>query len=230
MINILVIEDEKLISDIIKYNLEKEGYQVSTSYDGMDAIKKAKEINPDLIILDIMLPHKDGFDVCKEIRLFSKRPIIMLTAKDSEVDKVLGLEMGADDYVTKPFSNRELIARVKSNLRRVNSYSRSEKESEEIIIGEIVLETKTFTIRKREKIFELTHREFELLYYLAKNKGVVLTREQILNEVWGYEYLGDIRTVDVVIRRVRAKIEDNPSNPTYLITKHGLGYVLNEST
>ncbi len=226
MYKILVIEDEKLISDILKFSLEKEGYKVYTSFDGIEGIQKTKDYKPDLILLDIMLPGKDGFEVCKEIRKITNNPVIMLTAKDAEVDKVLGLEMGADDYVTKPFSNRELMARIKANIRRINSNDSLEDTSKQIIIDEILINHLTYVVRKREEIINLTHREFELIYYLAKRKGIVLTREHLLQAVWGYDYFGDVRTVDVTIRRLREKIEDNPSEPKYIITKRGLGYVL----
>lgn len=226
MYKILVVEDEKLISDILKFSLEKEGYKVYTSSDGTNAIQKTKNINPDLILLDLMLPGKDGFEVCKEVRRFTNNPIIMLTAKDTELDKVLGLEMGADDYVTKPFSNRELMARIKANIRRSNSNESTEISSHQIFIGEIMINPLTYIIKKKNEYINLTHREFELIHYLAKRRGIVLTREHLLQEVWGYDYLGDVRTVDVTIRRLREKIEDNPSEPNYIITKRGLGYVL----
>lgn len=223
---ILIIEDEVPISDILKFNLEKEGYKVYTSFDGYDAIKKTKELKPDLLLLDIMIPGKDGFEVCKEVRKFTEKPIIMLTAKDTEVDKVLGLEIGADDYVTKPFSTRELLARVKANLRRVSTNDNIERSKQETIIGDITINSLTYTVKKDGEFLDLTHREFELLNYLSKNTGIVLTREHLLQAVWGYDYFGDIRTVDVTIRRLREKIEEVPSEPTYIITKRGLGYVL----
>lgn len=226
MNKILVVEDEKPISDILTFNLEKEGYEVYTSFDGIDAVEKAKSIKPDLILLDLMLPGKDGFEVCKEVRKFSDKPIIMLTAKDTEVDKVLGLEMGADDYVTKPFSTRELIARVKANLRRISKEQQNDQQA--FIIGDIVIEPATYIVKKNNTTIDLTHREFELLLYIIKNKGIILTREHLLQSVWGYDYFGDIRTVDVTIRRLREKIEDNPSQPIYILTKRGLGYVLRD--
>lgn len=225
MYKVLIIEDEKLISDILKFSLEKEGYKVFTSYDGIHGIKSTKDNKPDLILLDIMLPGKDGFEVCKEVRRITNIPIIMLTAKDTELDKVLGLEMGADDYVTKPFSNRELMARIKANIRRNNVNNILEDTVNKIVVDEIVIDNLTYVIKKRGKTIELTHREFELIYYLAKRKGIVLTREHLLQAVWGYDYLGDVRTVDVTIRRLREKIEDNPGKPRYIITKRGLGYV-----
>lgn len=224
---ILIVEDERPISDILKFSLEKEGYKVYTSFNGYDAIAKTKSLKPDLMLLDIMLPGKDGFEVCKEVRKFTDKPIIMLTAKDSEVDIVLGLEMGADDYVTKPFLTRELLARVKANLRRVSSNnSLIEEPKQQITIGEISINPVTYVVKKNEALVDLTHREFELLNYLMNNLGIILTREQLLQVVWGYDYFGDIRTVDVTIRRLREKIEEVPSQPTYILTKRGLGYVL----
>jgi len=222
---ILVVEDERPISDILSFSLEKDGYQVFTAFDGIEAIEKTKEILPDLILLDIMLPGKDGFEVCKEVRKFTDKPIIMLTAKDTEVDKVLGLEMGADDYVTKPFSTRELMARVKANLRRISTTEPIDKVAE-IKIGDLTIQPTTYEVIKNSKMLELTHREFEVLLSLAKHIGQTKTRENLLETVWGYDYFGDVRTVDVTIRRLREKIEDNPSQPTYIITRRGLGYVL----
>jgi two-component system response regulator VicR len=207
---ILVVDDEKPISDIVKFNLTKEGYEVYTAYDGEEALEKVNEIEPDLILLDLMLPKMDGLEVAREVRKTYDMPIIMVTAKDSEIDKVLGLELGADDYVTKPFSNRELVARVKANLRRGSSAG---KEVEEPVNTEL-------------SIGDLTHREFELLHYLAKHIGQVMTREHLLQTVWGYDYFGDVRTVDVTVRRLREKIEDNPSHPNYLVTRRGVGYYL----
>lgn len=228
------MEDEKPISEILKFSLEKEGYQVDTAFDGLEAVQKIKIFTPDLILLDLMLPGKDGFEVCKDARKFTNNPIIMLTAKDSEVDKVLGLEMGADDYVTKPFSTRELIARIKANLRRISTKEQPEQQKQQkqqIIIGDIRIHPPTYVVKKLDMIIDLTHREFELLHYLAKNISLVLTREHLLQAVWGYDYFGDVRTVDVTIRRLREKIEDNPSQPLYITTKRGLGYVLrNPST
>ncbi len=227
MKKILVVDDEKPISDIVKFNLEKEGYEVVTAYDGEEAIEKTEEEQPDLILLDLMLPKKDGLEVCREIRKNHEMPIIMVTAKDSEIDKVLGLELGADDYVTKPFSNRELIARVKANLRRRSVAIAQEKEEHnELIVGELEIHPDAYMITKRDHNIELTHREFELLYHLAKHLGQVMTREDLLQTVWGYDYFGDVRTVDVTVRRLREKIEDNPSSPEYLVTRRGVGYYL----
>ena len=232
MKKILVVDDEKPISDIIKFNLKKEGYDVYTAYDGEEALQKVEEVNPDLILLDLMLPKIDGLEVAREVRKTHNMPIIMVTAKDAEIDKVLGLEMGADDYVTKPFSNRELVARVKANLRR-QSATRAEAEAAEeesknndIAIGDLVIHPDAYVVSKRGEKIELTHREFELLYYLAKHIGQVMTREHLLQTVWGYDYFGDVRTVDVTVRRLREKIEDNPSRPIWLVTRRGVGYYL----
>ncbi len=226
---ILVVDDEKPIADILQFNLRKEGYDVYCAYDGIEALKMVEEIQPDLILLDIMLPLKDGMEVCREVRKKYEMPIIMLTAKDSEIDKVLGLELGADDYVTKPFGTRELIARVKANLRRhqqVLSQPDAENETNEIEIGSLVIHPDAYVVSKRGETIELTHREFELLYYLAQHIGQVMTREHLLQTVWGYDYYGDVRTVDVTVRRLREKIEDSPSHPTWIVTRRGVGYYL----
>lgn len=225
---ILVVDDEKPIADILQFNLKKEGYDVYCAYDGNEAVEMVEEVQPDLILLDIMLPLKDGMEVCKEIRKKYEMPIIMLTAKDSEIDKVLGLELGADDYVTKPFSTRELIARVKANLRRHQQLSqmREEEETNEISVGALTIHPDAYVVSKRGETIELTHREFELLHYLAKHIGQVMTREHLLQTVWGYDYFGDVRTVDVTVRRLREKIEDNPSHPTWIVTRRGVGYYL----
>lgn len=229
MKKVLVVDDEKTISDIIVFNLEKEGFEIQVAHDGEAGLEKFNEISPDLVILDLMLPKMDGLEVCREIRKVSTVPIIMLTAKDSEIDKVLGLELGADDYVTKPFSNRELVARVKANLRRHSSRSQQDEQAanvNEIVVGELIVHQDAYIISKRGEEIELTHREFELLHYLAKHIGQVMTREHLLETVWGYDYFGDVRTVDVTIRRLREKIEDAPSHPTYIVTRRGVGYFL----
>jgi len=228
---ILVVDDEKPISDIVKFNLEKEGYEVVVAFDGEEAIEKVEEENPDLIVLDLMLPKMDGLEVCREVRKTHDMPIIMVTAKDQEIDKVLGLEMGADDYVTKPFSNRELAARVKANLRRQSTAqtSGSEQENTDIEVGNLTVHPEAYIISKNGETVELTHREFELLHYLARHLGQVMTREHLLETVWGYDYFGDVRTVDVTVRRLREKIEDNPSHPNYLVTRRGVGYYLRDS-
>ncbi|SHM17179.1 two-component system, OmpR family, response regulator VicR [Caldanaerovirga acetigignens] len=220
---ILVVDDEKPIVDILKYNLVKEGYEVLAAYDGEEAIEVAISQNPDLVLLDIMLPRQDGFSVCKKLREKLVCPIIMLTAKGEEVDKVLGLELGADDYVTKPFSMRELMARIKANLRRL-TLSNPVEGQKIIKVKDLEIDLSSFQVRKNGKLLELTLREFELLKFLAAQAGQVFSREKLLEEVWGYEYYGDIRTVDVTVRRLREKIEDDPSNPTYILTKRGVGY------
>ena len=227
---ILVVDDEKPISDIIKFNLTKEGFEVDTAYDGEEAVKKVNEIDPDLMILDLMLPKKDGLEVAREVRQTHDMPIIMVTAKDTEIDKVLGLEMGADDYVTKPFSNRELVARVKANLRRRDIVQKqadeSENENKNITIGNLVIMPDAYIVEKDGQKIELTHREFELLHYLASHMGQVMTREHLLQTAWGYDYFGDVRTVDVTVHRLREKIEDNPIQPKILVTRRGVGYYL----
>ena len=230
MKRILVVDDEKPISDIISFNLKNEGFEVLTSFDGEDAIETFNEEQPDLVILDLMLPKVDGLEVCRQIRKESAVPIIMLTAKDSEIDKVLGLELGADDYVTKPFSNRELIARVKANLRRNSAIlnEASEQRSNDIEVGDLVIHQDAYTVTKNGEDVELTHREFELLSYLSQHIGQVMTREHLLETVWGYDYFGDVRTVDVTIRRLREKIEDDPSHPEYIVTRRGVGYFLQQ--
>jgi two-component system, OmpR family, response regulator VicR len=229
---ILVVDDEQPIADILKFHLEKEGYQVVCAFDGGAAVELAFSEEPDLILLDIMLPVKDGMDVCREIRARSQIPIIMLTAKDSEIDKVLGLEMGADDYVTKPFGARELLARVKAHLRRQTKSKPAVDEGPEtpqengLRIHQLWIDSDMYVVYKNGTALDLTHREFELLYYMAKHSGKVMTREHLLQAVWGYEYLGDVRTVDVTIRRLREKIEDDPSKPEYITTRRGLGYFM----
>ncbi|MDD2446903.1 MAG: response regulator [Tissierellia bacterium] len=220
---ILVVDDEKTIADIIKFNLEKEGHTVETAYDGEEGIKKFKEYNHELILLDIMMPKKDGFQVLKEIRAISQVPVIMLTAKEEEVDKVLGLELGADDYVVKPFSMRELMARVKANLRRVD-FVNSNSANEIISSNGLEIDLNKYEVKKDSQVVELTLREFELLKFLASKSGQVFSREQLLEKVWGYEYYGDIRTVDVTVRRLREKIEDKNEEFKYILTKRGVGY------
>lgn len=222
--NILVVEDEEPIADILKYTLEREGYQVQLAFDGNTALDLARTQELHLILLDVMLPERDGFDVCREVRTFSTVPIIMLTARNSEVDKVLGLELGADDYVTKPFSTRELLARVKANLRRMSQAEEHPYERERITHGELLIDHNTYSVSKRSVLVPLTHREFELLAFLAARPGIVYDRNQLLRQVWGSTYEGDERTVDVTIRRLREKLEDDPSNPEYVQTKRGVGY------
>ena len=225
---ILIVEDEKSISDILAYNLEKEGFEVAVAYDGLTGYNMAMEKEPDLILLDIMMPKMDGFTFCKKLRKTSEVPIIMLTARSEEVDKVLGLEIGADDYVTKPFSTRELMARVKANLRKKASETPEPVEETSIELGDITIDLKKYVISKRGESIPLTTREFELITFLAKEKCEVFTRESLLEKVWGYEYFGDARTVDVTVRRLRTKIEDEPDTPKYVLTKRGVGYYFSE--
>lgn len=232
---ILIVDDEEPIRDILKYNLEKEGYQTIEAADGITAVNMALEQKPDLILLDIMLPKLDGLSVCKRIKNSYNVPILMLTAKDGEIDKILGLELGADDYITKPFSVRELVARVKANLRKVEAISDSKiveaandekKKESKIIVGELELDLDKFEVKVRGEIMDLTLREFEVLKFLASQPEQVVTRETLLEKVWGYEYFGDIRTVDVTVRRIREKIEKDTSIPKILITKRGVGYYI----
>ncbi|MDQ0222214.1 response regulator YycF [Streptococcus moroccensis] len=230
MKKILVVDDEKPISDIIKFNMTREGYEVVTAFDGREALEQFNLEQPDILILDLMLPELDGLEVAKTIRKTSNVPIIVLSAKDSEFDKVIGLEIGADDYVTKPFSNRELQARVKALLRRSELSEQAPeadgKQITEIIVGDLQILPDAFLVRKNGKDLELTHREFELVHHLATHMGQVMTREHLLETVWGYDYFGDVRTVDVTVRRLREKIEDVPSRPEYILTRRGVGYYI----
>ncbi|MCL2415321.1 MAG: response regulator transcription factor [Defluviitaleaceae bacterium] len=221
---ILIVDDEKNIVDIVAFNLLKEGFDVVVARDGERALEAYDKENPELVILDIMMPKMDGFEVCKRIREKSQVPIIMLTARVEEADKVLGLETGADDYVTKPFSTKELLARVKANLRRQEIFGTN---SGNILIfgedNELEIDTVKYEVKRNGKMLELTHREFELIKFLATHKQV-FSREALLEKVWGYEYFGDVRTVDVTIRRLRSKIEETPETPKYVLTKRGVGY------
>lgn len=222
---ILVVDDEKPISDIIKFNLVKEGFNVEVAYDGDEALKLVYQYQPDLILLDVMLPKLDGFQVCRKVRESFSIPIIMLTAKEEEVDKVLGLELGADDYITKPFGMRELIARVKANLRRMDLNVEAPADTNNVITSSnLVIDLDRYEVKKDDVIIELTLREFELLKFLATRENQIFTREQLLKDVWGYEYFGDIRTVDVTVRRLREKVEDDSSSPKFIMTKRGVGY------
>lgn len=224
---ILIVDDEKNIVDILRFNLEKEGFETIEAYDGEQAMQKAVNQNPDLILLDIMLPGMDGFTVCKKLRAALSIPILMLTAKEEEVDKVLGLELGADDYITKPFSPRELMARVKANLRRIANESTTENKNNRIQYGDLCIETDRYRVTRNGDVIELTLREFELVKFLAMQPGQIFTRENLLEKVWEYEYYGDVRTVDVTIRRLREKLERNPGKPEYVLTKRGVGYYFN---
>ncbi|AFK85473.1 MULTISPECIES: response regulator [Thermoanaerobacterium] len=229
MSRILIVDDEKPIVEILKYNLEKNGYSTIEAYDGEEGLKMAQEKNPDLILLDVMLPKMDGFTVLRILRQTMTTPILMLTAKEEEVDKVLGLELGADDYVTKPFSMRELIARVKANLRR-SGISNGETMSNVLSVNNLNIDLSKYRVEKNGKPIELTSREFDLLKFLVANRGLIFSREMLLEKVWGYEYFGDVRTVDVTIRRLREKIEDDPANPRYIHTKRGVGYYFSEES
>lgn len=227
MSKILVIEDEKPISDIIKFNLEKEGFEIITAFDGIEGLSLARSIDVDLILLDIMLPGMDGFEVCKKVREQSNVPIIMATAKAEEVDKVLGLEFGADDYITKPFSVRELTARIKANIRRTAMpIQQSQNATSKSIIksGALIIDLLKYEASKNGEVIPLTVREFDLLKFMAEQKEQVFSREQLLASVWGYEYYGDMRTVDVTVRRLREKIEDDSAKPEYIMTRRGVGY------
>lgn len=227
---ILAVDDEESILDLLKFNIEKEGFRFIQAQTGDEGLKKAIEEKPDLIILDVMLPKIDGLGVCRKLRQEEiNTPIIMLSARGEEIDKILGLEIGADDYMTKPFSTRELIARIKANLRKseiTETYISSKRENK-ISIGTLSLDLDKFEVNVRGQIVkDLTRREFEVLKYLAQKPGQVITREDLLEKVWGYEYYGDIRTVDVTVRRIREKIEKNTANPKILITKRGVGYYI----
>lgn len=218
---ILVVDDERNIVELLKFNLEKEGYEVLAAFDGIDAVKLAREEKPDLIILDIMLPGQGGLEVCRQLRKEMKTPIIMATAKGEEIDKILGLELGADDYVTKPFSPRELLARVKAILRRT---SVRPEDQNEIVIKDVNINLVKHEVKVRGELVDLKPKEFELLKLLITNTGKVFTRDFLLEQLWGYDYLGDTRTVDVHVRRIRQKIEEDPASPRFLKTVHGIGY------
>lgn len=226
---ILIVDDEKPIVDILKFNLTKDGYKTIEAYDGKNGLELALTKNPDLILLDVMLPELDGFSVLKEIRKKSQVPVLLLTAREDEVDKVLGLELGADDYITKPYSVRELTARVKANLRRSGAAMAEEEEiGKTITFGRLFIDLDRFNVTKDGKVIELTIREFELLGFLAARPDKIFSREKLLEKVWGYEYYGDVRTVDVTVRRLREKLEDDPGKPDFVVTKRGLGYYFNK--
>ena len=235
---ILIVDDEQKIVDLLVHNLKREGYNTIEANDGATAVEIAKEQRPDLILLDIMLPRLDGLSVCKKIKNIYNVPILMVTAKDDELDKIVGLELGADDYITKPFSVREVVARVKANLRKVesnvelerntknNQEEKENKKDSKIIIGDMILDLEKYEVHIDGRVINLTLREFEVLKFLAQQPGQVVTRESLLEKVWGYEYYGDIRTVDVTVRRIRERIEKDTSNPQILITKRGIGYYI----
>ncbi len=223
---ILLVEDEQTLAKALKFSLEKEGFQVVVAYDGEEALQFFAEDEADLVILDLMLPKIDGFEVCRMIRRQHDLPIIMLTARDEDIDKILGLELGADDYITKPFNTRELLARIKAILRRAVPQTDIGKKS--IRIGEMKIDLIKHRVTLGNKDIALTSREYALLSFLASNPGKVFSREQLLEQVWGYGYGGDARTVDVHIRHLREKIEDNPAEPTYILTVWGTGYKFRE--
>ncbi len=234
---VLIVDDEQAIIDVLKFNLLKEGYRILEAKDGQTGLEMALQEKPDLIMLDIMLPKLDGLSVCKRVKNSYNIPIIILTARDTEIDKIVGLELGADDYITKPFSVRELVARVKANIRKSDATmlditnmsaetKDKQKKENKIIVGELELDLDKFEVKVRGNVIDLTLREFEVLKFLASQPGQVVTRETLLEKVWGYEYYGDIRTVDVTVRRIREKIEADTSSPQILITKRGVGYYI----
>ncbi len=220
---ILVVDDEKVLVKGIKFNLENDGYQVEVGYDGEEAVERARNGNFDLIMLDLMMPKIDGLQACMRIREFSNVPIIMLTARSEDTDKLIGFEYGADDYITKPFNILEVKARIRALLRRAGM---SEQKDERLITGHITLDPDARSAWKEEESVELTAKEFDLMELLMRNPGRVYSRENLLNVVWGYEYVGDYRTVDVHVRRLREKLELDPANPQYILTKWGVGYYL----
>lgn len=235
---ILVVDDEESIMELLVYNLQKEGYNTLQAYDGVTAVDIALKEKPDLILLDVMLPKMDGISVCKRIRYSLNVPILMISAKDTELDKVVGLEMGADDYITKPFKIREVMARIKANLRKSemivapeyanssnNTTETQEQDANLVVVGDLTLDLKKVEARVKGEVVDLTIKEFEVLKYLAAQPGEVVTREMLLKKVWGYDdYVGAIRTVDVTVNRIRDKIEKDKANPKILITKRGVGY------
>lgn len=221
---ILIAEDDRTLADTLVYNLRGEGYDARIARTGLQAVSMTRIEEPDLLLLDVMLPEMDGFDVCRVIRASSRVPIIMITARDAEVDRVLGLELGADDYVVKPFSLRELLARIRATLRRVELSSEGRSQEELLQIDGLVLDPRARTAERDGKSVHLLPREFDLLLYLVRNRGLVLSRSQILEKVWGPDYLGDVRTVDVHVRRLRTKIEENADEPVYVRTIYGVGY------
>lgn len=226
---ILIVEDEQHIMDILKFNLKKEGFDTIEANNGQLGLEMAEKENPDLILLDLMLPEMDGFTVCRKVRQNSQVPILILTAREEEVDKVLGLELGADDYITKPFSTRELMARIKANLRRTTEDGAKKPGASVIKVGDLECDPVRYEVRRDGQVMDLTLREFELVKFLITQKGKIFTRENLLEKVWGYEYYGDVRTVDVTVRRLREKLEREPSHPEYVLTKRGVGYYFNTS-
>ena len=229
---VLIVEDEKNIVDILSFNLSREGYDTMEAMDGKTGLQLALEQDPDLILLDLMLPEMNGFDVCRNLREKGRTtPVIMLTAREEETDKVLGLELGADDYITKPFSMRELLARVKANIRRSDMVASAEmpaKAGNKLDLGRVVVDTDLLIVYKDGKALELSQREYELIKFLASQPGKVFSREALMEHVWNYDgYVGDVRAVDVAVRRLREKLEDDPASPTFIVTRRGLGYLFN---
>ncbi len=227
---ILVVDDEPNIVDILRFNLQREGYEVLAAYDGQEGLDKARSEGPDLILLDVMLPEKDGFQVCEELRKTDRlTPIIMLTAREEERDRVMGLELGADDYVVKPFSVRELLARVRTNIRRTAVMTEEASPAVETNLlraGRITVDPDRQLVLKDGQSVDVSQREFELVRLLAASVGTVFSREQLLSQVWNYDYYGDTRAVDVAVRRLREKLEDDPASPSLLCTRRGGGYYL----
>ena len=224
---VLIVDDERSIVDILRYNLEKNDMTAICAYDGAEGLRLARECDPDVILLDVMLPEMDGFEVCRTLRAEGNNvPIIMITAREEETDKVFGLELGADDYITKPFSMRELLARVRTNMRRAASMApaAAEEPGDQIKVKDLVIDRTRRAVYKNGKELELTQREYELIKFLAENPGRVMSREELMGSVWQYDYFGDLRAVDVAVRRLREKLEDNPSEPVYVMTKRGAGY------
>lgn len=227
---VLIVEDEKNIVDILRFNLTHEGYETMEAYDGATGLSLALEQDPDLILLDLMLPEMDGFQVCRTLREHGHNtPVLIITAREEEKDKVLGLELGADDYITKPFSIRELLARVNANIRRVNMLQpQADLQTESnnrIVIGRILIDCNSVRVSKDGKDLELTQREYELVKFLAVHAGKVFSRQELMETVWNYEgFVGDVRGVDVTVRRLREKLEDDPAQPTFVLTRRGLGY------
>ncbi len=225
---VLIVDDERAIVDILKYNLEKNGMTAVCAYDGGEGLRLARESDPDVILLDVMLPVMDGFEVCRTLRAEGNNvPIIMITAREEETDKVFGLELGADDYITKPFSMREVVARVRTNMRRAVAMapqSAPEPSGDQLRAKDLMIDKARHAVFKDGKEIELTQREYELILYLAENPGKVISREELMSRVWQYDYYGDLRAVDVAIRRLREKLEPNPSEPEYVMTKRGAGY------
>ena len=226
MPQILVVDDEPVFRDTLAFNLRRDGFDVTTAADGLSAVEAFQKTEPDLILLDLMLPGISGIEVCKRVREVSSVPIIMVTAKDDEIDKVVGLEVGADDYLTKPYSYRELLARIRALLRRAKADVPAPETSEVLRAGRILMDTEVHEVRVDGKKVKMPLREFELLELFLQNPDRVLTRNQILDRIWGLNYIGDTKTLDVHVKRIRSKIEEDPSNPTALVTVRGLGYKL----